>query len=139
MELKTNNDISSIALLPGFLESVAAAYGISESLLPTLNLALEEAMANVAFYAYGKGNVGEIALRADYDTERQELRFTLSDHGQPFDPTAAPDADTSLSAQERPIGGLGIFLVRQLMDRMEYRRDNGANVLTMCKHAEQSK
>lgn len=136
MELKTNNDLSAISLLPDFLRSVAGTYGISEKLLPTLNLAIEEAMTNVVSYAYDKGTVGEIRLNATYDAQLCELRFTLTDHGAPFDPTAAPDADTTLTAQERPIGGLGIFLVRQLMDRMEYRREGDDNVLTMCKHVE---
>ena len=62
------------------------------------------------------------------------LEFTLTDSGKPFDPTAAPEADTSLGVQERPIGGLGIFLVRKIMDTVAYRRTNGKNILTMIKH-----
>ena len=61
------------------------------------------------------------------------LTFKLCDQGTPFDPTQTEDVDTTLSAQEREIGGLGIFLVRQLMDDVSYQYVNGSNVLTMTK------
>ena len=59
--------------------------------------------------------------------------FKLIDTGKPFDPTIVPDADVNLSAEDRQIGGLGIFLVRQIMDSVEYRRIDGKNILTMIK------
>ena len=61
------------------------------------------------------------------------MKFTITDSGMPFDPTTKEDADTTLSAEDRPIGGLGIYLVRQLMDSMNYERINGKNVLTLRK------
>ena len=59
------------------------------------------------------------------------MEFILSDEGKPFDPTAAPEADISMDVDERPIGGLGIFLVRQIMDSVSYEYRDGHNVLTM--------
>ena len=59
--------------------------------------------------------------------------FIISDSGTPFDPTTKEDVDTSLSAEERPIGGLGIFLVKQIMDNVQYEWKDGKNILTLCK------
>jgi sigma-B regulation protein RsbU (phosphoserine phosphatase) len=61
------------------------------------------------------------------------LKFTIVDSGSPFDPTAQEEADTSLSVEDRPIGGLGIHLVRQLMDSINYERTEGKNILTLRK------
>ena len=61
------------------------------------------------------------------------LTFVLTDYGKEFDPTKVPDADVTLSAEEREIGGLGIFLIRQIMDTVEYQRMDGKNVLIMGK------
>ena len=63
----------------------------------------------------------------------KELCFVIRDKGKPFDPTAQDEADTTLSLEERPIGGLGIYLVRQLMDSINYERIDGQNVLTLRK------
>ena len=90
-------------------------------------------MVNCVQYAYAKGETGEISLSIQWDNEKHELTFELRDKGVPFDPTAAPDPDTTLSAEERPIGGLGILLVRKLMDTVSYSRQSGQNVLTMRK------
>ena len=83
-------------------------------------------------YAYPPGTEGKVTLDAVLDGNA--LRFTLADRGKLFDPTAAPDADTSAALEDRPIGGLGIHLVRTIMDEVEYRRQDGQNVLTMTKH-----
>jgi anti-sigma regulatory factor (Ser/Thr protein kinase) len=64
----------------------------------------------------------------------ETLIFTVSDNGIPFDPTTKENADTTLSAEDREIGGLGIHLVRQLMDEIHYRREEDTNVLTLIKH-----
>lgn len=66
-------------------------------------------------------------------TVANSLVFTLTDSGQAFDPTQVEDADITLSAAERPIGGLGIFLIKQIMDKLEYRRTDGKNILTLEK------
>jgi sigma-B regulation protein RsbU (phosphoserine phosphatase) len=82
-------------------------------------------------YAYPEGEVHDIVLSVKLTDNR--LMFKLIDTGKPFDPTIVPDADVNLSAEERQIGGLGIFLVRQIMDSVEYRRIDGKNILTMIK------
>lgn len=94
-----------------------------------LNLALEEAVVNVMNYAYGEEKGQPVIL--DMEAEGDTLTFILSDNGAPFDPTAAEDPDITLSAEERGIGGLGIFLVKQLMEEVHYERENEQNKLTM--------
>jgi sigma-B regulation protein RsbU (phosphoserine phosphatase) len=101
------------------------------SLTMSLNLALEEAVVNVMDYAYSEGQRGDVDIEVTAD--QQWLTFVISDTGIAFDPTAKEDVDTTLSAEERPIGGLGIFLVRQLMDAIDYKREGNKNVLTLRK------
>ena len=96
-----------------------------------LNLVLEEAVSNVILYGYPKEKQQEIVLTANKSDKN--LIFVLSDTGKEFDPTQAPDADVTLSAEERQIGGLGIFLFRQIMDEVKYQRIDGKNTLTLIK------
>ena len=130
--LTLHNDISQISHLAGFMDSVASEFGLDPSLTMSLNLALEEAVTNVIMYAYPEGVDGEVYL--DASKEGNCLKFTLSDKGKPFDPTAIPEADVTASVEDRPIGGLGIHLVRNIMDQVAYRRIEGKNVLTMTKN-----
>ena len=77
--------------------------------------------------------VGKVFVEFQRVNNGKQLIFTISDSGIPFDPTAAPEADTTLSAEERQIGGLGIHLVRQLMDEVRYERIDDKNILTLVK------
>ena len=130
--LTLRNDIAEISRLQAFVDGIAREEQLPDPVASSLNLALEEAVTNVIMYAYPKGQEGRLDLQA---TRRPgELEFTLTDSGKAFDPTAAPVADVSLDAQERPIGGLGIFLVRQIMDKVAYRRTDGKNILSMTKN-----
>ena len=97
-----------------------------------LNLALEEAVTNVILYAYPDGADGLVDVEAIL--KPHSLEFIITDSGVPFDPTTAPDVDITLPANERPLGGLGIYLVRQLMDELRYQRVNDKNVLSMTKN-----
>ena len=125
------NDIETIPQLNEFIDTVAEEVGLDMSLTMSLNLALEEAVVNVMDYAYLDGQKGDVDIEVTAD--QQWLTFVISDTGIAFDPTAQEDADTTLSAEERPIGGLGIFLVRQLMDAIDYKREGNKNVLTLRK------
>ena len=94
-----------------------------------VNLVLDELWVNVVNYSGATGEV-EISL----DTDADEVRLEIADDGRPFDPlteTAEPDIDAPL--EDRPIGGLGIFLVREMMDELRYSRENGKNRLAMVK------
>ena len=102
---------------------------MAPALAARINLALEEAVCNVIMYAYPEGTAGTMDLEAV--REGNQLRFTLVDRGKAFDPTAVPEANLSASLEDRPIGGLGIHLVRSIMDSIRYERRDGKNVLTM--------
>ena len=130
-KLVIKNDISEISKLATFVEELSEEFNLTPELNFNLNLVLEEAVSNVILYAYGKEVQKEIALLANMSNNN--LIFVLTDSGKEFDPTKVPDADVTLSAEEREIGGLGIFLIRQIMDMVEYQRIDGKNVLTMQK------
>ena len=126
-----NNDIQEVPLLATFVEGVCEEVGMDAATTMQMNLAMEEAVVNVMNYAYPIGEKGEIAIEAT--TDNGMLNFVIKDSGTPFDPTAKEDADTTLSAEDRPIGGLGIFLVKQIMDNVSYEYKEGKNVLTLSK------
>lgn len=130
-KLVIKNDISEISKLATFVEELSEEFNLTPELNFNLNLVLEEAVSNVILYAYGKEVQKEITLLANMSNNN--LIFVLTDSGKEFDPTKVPDADVTLSAEEREIGGLGIFLIRQIMDMVEYQRIDGKNVLTMQK------
>jgi sigma-B regulation protein RsbU (phosphoserine phosphatase) len=119
------NDIEQIPTLSEWIEWLK----LPDALNTPINLALEEAVVNVMNYAY-PGRSGQVLV--EYEKTDKAV-FTITDSGIPFDPTQQEEADTSLSAEERPIGGLGIFLVRQLMDEVRYERIDDKNVLTLIK------
>ncbi|MBO4536974.1 MAG: ATP-binding protein [Bacteroidales bacterium] len=97
-----------------------------------IRLSIEEAVENVVRYAYD-GGMGWIEVGTDLDEEGVMLTILLRDAGVPFNPLEIPDPDISLSAADRPIGGLGIFLCKKLMDHIEYKYEDGCNVLIMRK------
>ena len=136
MQLKRSlilpNDIETIPQLYEFIDAVAEEVALDMSLAMSLNLAIEEAVVNVMEYAYPDGEKGNVEIEVTVD--EGWLTFIISDSGIAFDPTTKEDADTTLSAEERPIGGLGIFLVKKLMDTIEYQRTDGKNVLTLRKN-----
>jgi anti-sigma regulatory factor (Ser/Thr protein kinase) len=101
-------------------------------MVKTLNLAVEECVANVINYAYPKGTRGHVELTAKVTDG--VITLVIKDHGGAFDPTQQPDVDIEASLEDRPIGGLGIFLTKTIMDTMHYERTvDGYNVLTITK------
>jgi sigma-B regulation protein RsbU (phosphoserine phosphatase) len=129
--LALQNDVSQVPRLNEFVDSVAQQMELDKKLQQQLKLAVEEAVVNVMQYAYPIGTTGDIDVNAQCDGEI--LKFIICDRGKAFDPTQTARADTSLSVEDRPIGGLGILLVRELMDSINYERVNGRNLLTLRK------
>ena len=130
--LRIHNDVRQLSELAGFVDDAVAGTDLDKSLVLAINLALEEAVTNVVLYAYPEGTDGLVDIEAIL--QAGALTFVVSDSGSPFDPTAKPDADISLGVEDRPIGGLGIFLVRQIMDSVSYEYTGGKNILTMTKN-----
>lgn len=129
-KLELINTLSELGKLPQFVEEICDEMALGPDKVFNLNLVLEEALTNVIMYAYPQGE--EHAILVDAKSDDKEMVFTITDTGIPFDPTEVPDADVSLSAEEREIGGLGIFLIRQIMNRVEYQRLDDKNILTMA-------
>ena len=128
------NNVSDVPRLCSFQDSVYAKMNIEPSLAKKLRLAVEEAVVNVMEYAYSASRVGSIEVRMM--TDGHLLKVMIIDMGAPFDPTTIAKADTTLSAKERKIGGLGILLVREIMDSINYERVDDRNVLTLTKKIE---
>ncbi len=126
-----HNDIQQIPQLAEFVETIADEKKLDQATAMNLNLALEEAVTNVIMYAYPEGSDGLVDIEAII--RKDSLEFIIRDNGIAFDPTAAPEADVTLGAEERRIGGLGIFLVRKIMDSVSYARNDGKNILSMTK------
>lgn len=125
------NDISEISKLNGFVEEIGSELSLSPDVIFNLNLVLEEAVVNVINYAYPKEEHEFIYLSARM--HEGTIVLVVTDTGKEFDPTLAPEVDITLSADERPIGGLGIFLIRQIMNEVRYERIDGKNILTLEK------
>jgi len=125
------NDVQAVPKLAEFVDIVCETVGFDMGTAMKMNLAIEEAVVNVMNYAYPAGVKGTVNIDAKASAEW--VKFIISDSGAPFDPTAKAEVDTTLSAEERGIGGLGIHLIRQIMDSINYEREDGRNVLTLIK------
>ena len=126
-----HNDISQIALLPDFIHQTVVESKLDPELEGSLNLAIEEAVTNVIDYAYPEGTAGTVVI--DSDVGQDAVTFIISDSGKAFDPTARAEVDINAGLDERPIGGLGIHLVRHIMDKVRYERVGQKNVLILTK------
>lgn len=125
------NEISEISRLAEFIEQIGEQLELNPSLVMNLNIVLEEAVSNIILYAYPQ-KMDELITIMVEKTDNM-LIFTITDKGVEFDPTVVPEADITLSAQERPIGGLGIYLIKKIMNEVEYQRIDGKNVFTLKK------
>ena len=97
-----------------------------------IDIAIDELFGNIAHYAYNP-DVGEATVRVEVVEEPLSVIITFIDGGVPYDPLSAADPDTTLSVEERGIGGLGIFMVKKSMDDITYRYENGSNILSIRK------
>ena len=132
--IRLSNDVQEIPLLNAFVDEICEFNGLDEMITMQMNLAIEEAVVNVMNYAYPEGTKGYVDITAMSDDEC--LQFVISDSGKPFDPTTKEEVDTTLPVDERRIGGLGIFLVRRMMDNVEYEYKDGQNILTLRKKSD---
>ncbi len=125
------NDVDKLPELTEFVKEICNGLSVSDDCRSSILVAADEIGSNIAMYAYPDGEDNTFTVR--FRKEGDELVFTFEDSGVPFDPTIEHEVDTESSCAERSIGGLGIFLTQQLMDRIEYRREAGKNILTVAK------
>ena len=130
-EIVIKNEVEELDKLAAFVEEVASESGLGPELEMNLNLALEEVVSNVILYAYPNKEEGKVTIAAKGDGK--SLVFTITDKGKEFDPTKVEEADITLSAEDRQIGGLGIYIVKNIMNEVTYQRLEGHNVLTLKK------
>ena len=115
-----------------FVEEQLDSFECPMKLQIAICVAIEEVFVNVAQYAYG-ADTGDVSLGINFDEETRMLTFRMGDKGTPFDPLQNPDPDITRSAEEREIGGLGIFITKKTMDSLTYAYEMGENILTMNK------
>jgi len=127
-ELRLTATRESLDQVNAFLETELENYECPPRVTMQLLVALEELYVNIASYAYAP-DTGEALIRIDYNDGM--LTVELIDWGKPFDPLAREDPDITLSAEERDIGGLGIFMVKKSMDIFTYERRDGQNIVTI--------
>ena len=130
-KLILKNQVGELEHVSRFVEEIGEELGLDMELQMNLNLVMEEMVSNVIFYAYPQEADAEIELLAKSDGK--ELTFVLTDQGREFDPTAKEDADPNVNPAEREIGGMGIFIVKNIMNKVTYQRLEGKNLLTMTK------
>ena len=116
----------------GFVEETLEGYECPMKIQMAVSVAMEEVFVNIAHYAYPESD-GDMTLHIGFEEENRTIVFRMTDKGVPFDPLKKSDPDITLSAEEREIGGLGIFIAKKTMDSITYVYENGENVLTMSK------
>lgn len=131
-EIKVPAEIGQLDRVNGFIAEELAARDCSPKVQMQIALAVEEIFVNIASYAYHPA-VGEATVRCSVGGDPLHIEITFLDGGTPYDPLQREDPDITLSAEERQIGGLGIFLVKKTMDDIRYEYKDGTNILTIRK------
>jgi serine/threonine-protein kinase RsbW len=126
------NRIDELPVLAVRIEELSEKWELPMALTMNINLVLEEAISNIIFYGFRDSEIHKISVTLLL--ENKILTIIILDDGIPFDPTAKSKPDVTLPAEDRPIGGLGIFLISKLMDSVNYSRENNRNILTLIKN-----
>lgn len=131
-ELTTEATVENIGRVTDFVNEQLEAVDCPIRAQMQVDIAIDELFGNIANYAYHP-EVGPATVRVEV-TEEPAVIITFIDHGVPYNPLIKSDPDTTLSAEEREIGGLGIFMVKKSMDEITYKYQDGQNILTIKKH-----
>lgn len=125
------NRIGELSALAEKIDDLAEKWELSQALAMNINLVIEEALSNIIFYAFADNDKHEIKISVSLNNNMLIIKIT--DNGIPFNPLLQELPDINLPAEERPVGGLGIFLISQIMDEMHYARQKNQNILTLNK------
>ena len=126
------NDLCELNRLKAEVHELGKALNASDDVIGELNLALEEVISNIIFYGYNDSEEHQINIEICH--QNKSLLLTIKDDGLPFNPLEIPAPDLESPFEERDIGGLGIFLVKNVMDELKYKCENNNNVLIMKKY-----
>ena len=132
-QLKVKADVSELDQVLSFADTVLEEMECPAKVQMQIDVAVEEIFVNIAHYAYPSGE-GEAVIGIDADKEAKSISIRFEDQGTPYDPLQNEDPDITLSADERPIGGLGIYMVKKSMDDVSYEYKDGKNILTIKKN-----
>jgi anti-sigma regulatory factor (Ser/Thr protein kinase) len=131
-ELVIAAELKNLPCVLDFIEGHLEGTSISIKQKMQILVAVEEIFVNIASYAYAPDQ-GNAIVRIEFSDEPVEVTITFMDNGIPFDPLQKRDPDVTLSAEERRIGGLGIFMTKKTMDSVDYEYKNGQNILRLKK------
>lgn len=124
--------IDNIAVVTDFVSEQLDELGCSMKVQMQFSIAVDELFSNIAHYAYPSGE-GMATVQLSTQADGKQVVLTFIDEGIPYDPLAKEDPDITLALDDRPIGGLGIFMVKKTMDDMQYRYEDGKNILRIIK------
>lgn len=131
-ELSISAKTENISLVIEFFESIIDEYDCNMKARTQISIAIDEVLSNIAHYAYAP-NVGDVTVKIDINDTPKAVNIVFIDKGKPYNPLEKCDPDITLSAEEREIGGLGIYMVKKSMDEMNYEYKNGQNILCIKK------
>lgn len=131
-ELTTTATIENIETVTDFVNEQLEALSCPMKAMMQIDIAIDELFGNIAHYAYHP-EVGSATVRVEVTEDPLAVIITFIDNGVPYDPLAAEDPDITLSAEERTVGGLGIYMVKKSMDEISYEYKDGQNILTIKK------
>ncbi len=131
LQFSVANDLREIAVAADRIDEFCSVHGIPPATAYAVNLSVDELLTNTISYGFEDSEQHRIDLMIRLDGD--VLALEISDDGVEFEPDSSEDPDTDASIEDRPIGGLGIFLTRQMMDSFDYRRDEGRNIVTLTK------
>ena len=132
-ELTIAATVKNIEAVTDFVNGQLEALDCPVKAQMQIGIAIDELFGNIAQYAYNP-DVGEATVRVEVQQEPLSVVITFIDGGVPYDPLTVAEPDTTLPAEERPLGGLGIFMVRKTMDEITYRYEDGRNILSIRKN-----
>lgn len=132
-EITVDAVVDNVATVTSFIDEQLEALDCPMKAQMQIDIAIDELFSNIAYYAYSP-TVGKATVRFEVNENPLSITITFLDNGVPYNPLEKEDPDTTLSAEEREIGGLGIFMVKKTMDSIDYKYDNGQNILTIKKN-----
>ena len=132
LKISLISDVREIAVAAAQIDEFCAARNLAPAIAYAVNLSVDELLTNTISYGYEDGDRHRIDITVRMDGSVMVVEIT--DDGMPFDPSGARKPDTEASLEDRPIGGLGVFLVHRMMDSFQYRRSRGHNIVTLTKN-----
>ena len=131
-ELTIEATVGNIPVITDFVDRELEALACPLKAQMQIDMAVDEVFSNIAFYAYHP-ETGDVTVRIETEEDPLSVVLTFIDHGIPYNPLERKDPDVSLPVDERPVGGLGIFLVKKVMDGISYEHRDGRNILILKK------